>query len=90
MCYIFPFDRMIGIIREIKSRKGRPNSIPSLSISLWSIRCVDTYADSISLVVILSWLTRERDKDKPASNLNLKEATDKMAALMSLLKLFSL
>lgn len=83
----FSLNRTIGVYvkgddyQRYKDEKGGETRFQSLSISLWSIHRVDTYADSISLVVILSWLTKEKDKEKPASNLNLKEATDK--ALMS-------
>lgn len=83
----FSLNRTVGVYvkgddyQRYKDEKGGETRFQSLSISLWSIHRVDTYADSISLVVILSWLTKEKDKEKPASNLNLKEATDK--ALMS-------
>ena len=40
------------------------------------------------MVVILAWLTRENDKEKPASNLNLKETADK--ALMRSLNVSSI
>lgn len=60
------------------------NFTPFCFTALSTFRRADTYAEPISLVVILWWLTRDGDKANAGSNLNLEGIDDNATPQCSL------